>query len=233
MRRSCAHPRAGASRRRARPAPVPDWPVVPSRASRWPPSSLSSPHRSGSPISSPRRTLHGAPPSLLHPPSTGFSTFPFFLFFLSLPSPIRYFLSGRSRRVVELVDRHARARARATPEIGGGKISRRTEKTRKARADFPERLKLRESGSLLVRENQTTTRSHVSFSRFLSLSFFSLSLALAPDLTLVSSVYTGIFLIASQLVSAPVLYAGIHRSLFIFSYLFRVATCRRKGQLAS
>lgn len=43
LRRSCAHPRAGASRRRARPAPVPDWPVVPSRASRWPPSSLPSP----------------------------------------------------------------------------------------------------------------------------------------------------------------------------------------------
>lgn len=33
LRRSCAHPRAGASPRRAKPEPVPDSPVVRSRAS--------------------------------------------------------------------------------------------------------------------------------------------------------------------------------------------------------
>lgn len=43
LRRSCAHPRAGASRHRARPVPVSDWPVVPSRAFRWRSSLLFSP----------------------------------------------------------------------------------------------------------------------------------------------------------------------------------------------
>jgi len=137
LRRSCAHPRAGASRRRARPAPVPDWPVVPSRASRWPPSSLSSPLLSSLfrladtvvPLSFTRRPL-----------STRFSTFFFISAHLSDTYPV-----ASSRRT--------RRSSRGTPEIGGGKISRRADNA--TRGDFPlrERLKLRESESLGARES--------------------------------------------------------------------------------
>lgn len=133
LRRSCAHPRAGASRRRARPAPVPDWPVVPSRASRWPPSSLSSPRCSGSPIPSSRWASHGAPCPLASPP-----------FFLSAHLSDTYPVAS---------SRRTRRSSRGTPEIGGGKISRRADNA--TRGDFPlrERLKLRESGSLGARES--------------------------------------------------------------------------------
>lgn len=118
LRRSCAHPRAGASRRRARPAPVPDWPVVPSRASRWPPSSLSSPL-----LFSLFRLADTVVASSFtrRPLSTRFSTF----FFLSL---LTYPILIRSRRVVELVDRRA-GRPRSVEEKSRGEPITRPEVT--------------------------------------------------------------------------------------------------------